>query len=183
MLLDSSQAFTSSFFSPSKLAMHRSPSFSSTTAPTTAVTMDCGPWDLECYGVHPFGRERGRGRGGRGGGGGGGGRRNRGMQRYRRPFGPMIFAPSEGQPYQHLQVSKRIFAAVYSGLLLVSRIPPARRYSTPCLKTQVVSIDCWISGVVIVASTYGMILHILASIPPPPTVRYHTFTTENCCTS
>ncbi|CAN0186556.1 unnamed protein product [Ectocarpus sp. 8 AP-2014] len=103
MLLDSSQAFTSSFLSPSKLAMHRSPSSSSTAVPTTAVTMDCGPWDLECYGVHPFGRERGRGRGGRGGGGGGG-RRNRRMQRYRPSFGPMIFAPSEGQPNQHLQV-------------------------------------------------------------------------------
>ncbi|CAN0017910.1 unnamed protein product [Ectocarpus sp. 4 AP-2014] len=103
MLLDSSQAFTSSFFSPSKLVMHRSPSPSSTAVPTTAVTMDCGPWDLECYGVQPFGRERGRGRGGRGGGGGRG-RRNRGMQRYRPSFGPMIFAPSEGQPNQHLQV-------------------------------------------------------------------------------
>ncbi|CAM9777478.1 unnamed protein product [Ectocarpus fasciculatus] len=105
MLLDSSQAFTSGFFSPSKLVMRRSPSFSSTAAPTTAVTMDCGPWDLECYGVHPFGRERGRGRGGTGGGrDGGGGRRNRGMQRNRRSFGPMIFAPSESQPNQHLQV-------------------------------------------------------------------------------
>ncbi|CAN0132485.1 unnamed protein product [Ectocarpus sp. 8 AP-2014] len=102
ILLDSSQAFTSSFLSPSKLAMHRSLSSSSTAVPTTAVTMDCGPWDLECYGVHPFGRERGRGRGSRGGGGGG--RRNRGMQRYRPSFGPMIFAPSEGQPNQHLQV-------------------------------------------------------------------------------
>ncbi|CBN80281.1 expressed unknown protein [Ectocarpus siliculosus] len=103
MLLDSSQAFTSSFFSPSKLAMHRSPSSSSTAVPTTTVTMDCSPWDLECYGVDPFGRERGRGRGGRGGRGGGGGRK-RGMQRYRPSFGPMIFAPSEGQPNQHLRV-------------------------------------------------------------------------------
>ncbi|CAM9733792.1 unnamed protein product [Ectocarpus sp. 12 AP-2014] len=106
MLLDSSLAFTSSFFTPSKLAMHRSPSSSSTAVPTKTVTMDCGPWDLECYGVHPFGSERGRGRGGRGGGGGGGGgRRYRGMQRYRPSFGPMIFAPSEGQkPNQYLQV-------------------------------------------------------------------------------
>ncbi|CAB1117150.1 unnamed protein product [Ectocarpus sp. CCAP 1310/34] len=107
MLLDSSQAFTSTFLSPSKLAMHRSTSPSSTAVPTTTVTMDCGPWDLECYGVHPFGSERGRGRGVRGGGGrgrGGGGRRNRGIQRYRPSFGPMIFAPSEGQANQHLQV-------------------------------------------------------------------------------
>lgn len=53
------QAFQStSFLAPSASMMHRSPSFSSPIAPDT-VTMDCTPWNMECYGVHQFGDAHG----------------------------------------------------------------------------------------------------------------------------
>lgn len=48
------QAFQSTFVAPSASMMHRSPSFSSTVT-AAATTMDCTPWGMECYGVHPFG--------------------------------------------------------------------------------------------------------------------------------
>eukprot|EP00903_Cladosiphon_okamuranus_P010944 g10336.t1 len=73
------EAFAPSFLVPSSRMMHRGPSFSSALAPA-AVTMDCSPWDMECYGVHPFG-------------GAGGLQRRRQMQQRR--SGPMIFAPED----------------------------------------------------------------------------------------
>lgn len=69
------QAFQPTFLAPSARMMHRSPAFSSpVVAPPAAVKMDCTPWDLECYGVHPL-------------------QRNRLMQQ-RRP-GSVFFAPSD----------------------------------------------------------------------------------------
>lgn len=52
------QAFQSTFLAPSVSMMHRSPSFPSPVGAGT-VTMDCTPWDMECYGVHPFGDAHG----------------------------------------------------------------------------------------------------------------------------
>lgn len=87
-------AFTPSFLVPSSRMMHRSPSFSSALAPA-AVTMNCSPWDMECYGVHPFG-------------GPGGLQRLRRMKQ--RSPGPMIFAEDlfQGptvQPQQQFAIS------------------------------------------------------------------------------
>ena len=74
------EAFTPSFLVPSSTMTHRSPSFSISALAPATVTMDCSPWDMECYGARPFG-------------GPGGLQRRRRMQQ-RRP-GPMIFAPED----------------------------------------------------------------------------------------
>eukprot|EP00752_Nemacystus_decipiens_P005348 g4849.t1 len=73
------EAFTPSFLVPSSRMMHHSPSFSTSLAPA-AVTMACSPWDMECYGGHPFG-------------GPGGLQRRRRMQQGRP--GSMIFSPED----------------------------------------------------------------------------------------
>ncbi|CAN0373955.1 unnamed protein product [Pylaiella littoralis] len=75
--------------------MHRSPSFSSTLAPA-AVTMDCTPWGMEGYAVHPFDA-------------GGGLQRRRRRRRPRRDTrsGPMILAPANLLQGPHAQLQRQ----------------------------------------------------------------------------
>lgn len=91
------QAFQPTFLVPSARMMHRSPAFSSpTVSPAAGVKMDCTPWDLECYGVHPLADA--------------GGLQRRRLMQQRRP-GSVFFAPadvfqaSSVQPPQQLVIS------------------------------------------------------------------------------